>query len=100
MEIPFPLHSVIRWNFHLSSLIYPRNQGNAFSLPRCIDTCCGKRPRGYATITLFMLILRAFLRLDRVLRAATFKKDGFETRPRVVAIIKQSEIEKIVVRCS
>lgn len=59
-----------------------------------------RQKTGYATITLFMLILRAFLRLDRVLRAATFKKDGFETRPRVVAIIKQSEIEKIVVRCS
>lgn len=52
MEIP----SVIKWNLHLSSLNYPRNQGNAFS-PRCITmhTCCGKRQQ----FTLFMLILRA-----------------------------------------
>lgn len=52
----------------LINLIILINQGNAFLAPRRNDTCCGKRLRVYATITLFMLILRAFFRLDRVLQ--------------------------------
>lgn len=43
MEIP----SVIKWNLHLSSLNYPRNQGNAFS-PRCITILVAAKGNNYA----------------------------------------------------